>query len=169
MLLLKRQFCFSNSRRLLTQSRVVVGSCFVHQVLILLVILSNLGLISSFCSRVRLGAPAGGNAIVSVRWQVVLTYSDPDNPDTTFSLEPGIRRGPLTRRATEGSARHGRRVGADFLARLRFTGSARRLKLPGLIHFFADRVCAHPASLNRSSFGSKRARKISASIGSSKQ
>jgi hypothetical protein len=25
---------------------------------------------------------------VSVRWRVVLTYSDPDNPDTTFSLEP---------------------------------------------------------------------------------
>jgi hypothetical protein len=25
---------------------------------------------------------------LSVRWQVVLTYSDPDNPDTTFSLEP---------------------------------------------------------------------------------
>lgn len=23
-----------------------------------------------------------------MRWQVVLTYSDPDNPDTTFSLEP---------------------------------------------------------------------------------
>lgn len=25
---------------------------------------------------------------LSARWQVVLTYSDPDNPDTTFSLEP---------------------------------------------------------------------------------
>jgi hypothetical protein len=25
---------------------------------------------------------------LSVRWQVVLTYSDPDNPDTTFSLQP---------------------------------------------------------------------------------
>lgn len=25
---------------------------------------------------------------LSARWRVVLTYSDPDNPDTTFSLEP---------------------------------------------------------------------------------
>lgn len=25
---------------------------------------------------------------LSARWQVVLSYSDPDNPDTTFSLEP---------------------------------------------------------------------------------
>jgi hypothetical protein len=25
---------------------------------------------------------------VSARWRVVLTYSDPDNPDTAFSLEP---------------------------------------------------------------------------------
>ena len=25
---------------------------------------------------------------LSVRWQVVLTHSDTDNPDTTFSLEP---------------------------------------------------------------------------------
>lgn len=25
---------------------------------------------------------------LSARWQVVLTHSDPDNPDTTFSLEP---------------------------------------------------------------------------------
>jgi hypothetical protein len=25
---------------------------------------------------------------LSARWLVVLTYSDPDNPDTTFSLEP---------------------------------------------------------------------------------
>ena len=25
---------------------------------------------------------------VSARWRVVLTYSDADNPDTTFSLEP---------------------------------------------------------------------------------
>ncbi len=25
---------------------------------------------------------------LSTRWRVVLTYSDPDNPDTTFSLEP---------------------------------------------------------------------------------
>lgn len=25
---------------------------------------------------------------LSVRWHVTLTYSDPDNPDTTFSLEP---------------------------------------------------------------------------------
>ena len=25
---------------------------------------------------------------LSTRWQVVLTYSDPDNPDTTFSLQP---------------------------------------------------------------------------------
>jgi hypothetical protein len=25
---------------------------------------------------------------LSSRWQIVLTYSDPDNPDTTFSLQP---------------------------------------------------------------------------------
>jgi hypothetical protein len=25
---------------------------------------------------------------LSVRWHLVLTHSDPDNPDTTFSLEP---------------------------------------------------------------------------------
>lgn len=25
---------------------------------------------------------------VSARWRVVLTYSDADNPDTTFSVEP---------------------------------------------------------------------------------
>ena len=24
-----------------------------------------------------------------MRWQIVLTHSDADNPDTTFSLEPG--------------------------------------------------------------------------------
>ncbi len=29
-----------------------------------------------------------GASRLSARWQVVLTYSDPDNPDTTFSLEP---------------------------------------------------------------------------------
>jgi hypothetical protein len=28
------------------------------------------------------------NRRLSVRWQVVLTYSDADNPDTTFSLQP---------------------------------------------------------------------------------
>ncbi len=34
-----------------------------------------------------------GASRLSVRWQVVLTYSDPDNPDTTFSLEPEFAAG----------------------------------------------------------------------------
>jgi hypothetical protein len=29
-----------------------------------------------------------GARLLSARWQVVVTYSDPENPDTTFSLEP---------------------------------------------------------------------------------
>jgi hypothetical protein len=33
---------------------------------------------------------------LSVRWHVVLTYSDPGNPDTTFSLEPEVA-APLAR------------------------------------------------------------------------
>lgn len=30
---------------------------------------------------------------IKARWRVVLTYSDPDNPDTTFSLEPEAAEG----------------------------------------------------------------------------
>lgn len=41
----------------------------------------------------------------SARWRVVLTHSDPDNPDTTFSLEPDLSGGVLGLSVLQADAR----------------------------------------------------------------